>query len=319
MMKSLKALIFVAISLWAYASARADELLNLGIERAPGPAYGGYFQAAAAGYYRKRGLNVIIRTQIEPGAALQSGSQDVVLADSSFAVLGFLQQKMPVRAIAAIYQRATNVLIAHPGVDHDSFPQLRAVPIMLAPQDRVEWWPYLRAHFGYLDSQIRPYEPQEFLVNMKAVRSGRIDDAPAGTNVLLLADAGFQGYGQILVARQPMITHRGDLLQRFVDATAEGWYSFLYGDSRPADSLIRKLNPQTSDIEAGRALIKSAGLIDSGDAERSGIGAMTAKRWAGFFRDALDQRVYPPDLDIAQAYTLAFVNKGAGLAIKRRQ
>ena len=36
-------------------------------------------------------------------------------------------------------------------------------------------------------------------------------------------------------------------MQRFVDASIEGWYNYLYGDNKPANELIRKDNPEMTD------------------------------------------------------------------------
>ena len=50
----------------------------------------------------------------------------------------------------------------------------------------------------------------------------------------------------------------------------------------------------------------------SGDALADGIGAMSAARWKGFYELMVDVDVLPTGLDVRQAYTLEFVNKGIG-------
>ena len=64
---------------------------------------------------------------------------------------------------------------------------------------------------------------------------------------------------------------RGEL-QRFVDASIEGWYSYLYGDPAPANALIKRDNPEMTDplLAYGIAKIKEYGIVDSGDAKTSG-------------------------------------------------
>ena len=37
------------------------------------------------------------------------------------------------------------------------------------------------------------------------------------------------------------------MVQRFVNATIEGWYSYIYGDRTAANALIQKDNPEMSD------------------------------------------------------------------------
>jgi NitT/TauT family transport system substrate-binding protein len=51
------------------------------------------------------------------------------------------------------------------------------------------------------------------------------------------------------------------------------------------------------------------GIVESGDALRLGIGAMTDSRWQEFFELMVAGGVYKPDLDWRAAYTLQFVNK----------
>ena len=38
-------------------------------------------------------------------------------------------------------------------------------------------------------------------------------------------------------------------MQRFVDASAIGWYHYLYGDSSKANALIKRDNPDINDDE----------------------------------------------------------------------
>ena len=48
-----------------------------------------------------------------------------------------------------------------------------------------------------------------------------------------------------------------------------------------------------------------------------GIGAMTDARWKSFFESAVAAGLYKPDVDYRKSYTLAFVNKGHGLAMQK--
>ena len=132
--------------------------------------------------------------------------------------------------------------------------------------------------------------------------------------VLLLADAGFSGYGSLITTSDKLIGKNPDLVQRFVDASIEGWYSYLYGDPAPANRLIKADNPEMSDglLEYGHLVLRERGIIDSGDATQLGIGAMTEARWQDFFRSMQSAGLYKPDLDWKRAFTLRFVDKSVG-------
>src|SRR5262249_45218571 len=159
---------------------------------------------------------------------------------------------------------------------------------------RVGNWLFLKAKFGYSDNQIRPYNfnPAPFLADKNAVQQGYLTSEPflvekAGQKpvVFLLADSGYASYGSVIETSQKLINEKPDLVQRFVNASIEGWYSYLYGDPSPANALIKRDNPeQTDDLLAyAIAKIKAYGIVDSGDSTSDGIGAMKDARWQEFF------------------------------------
>ena len=86
--------------------------------------------------------------------------------------------------------------------------------------------------------------------------------------VLLIADAGFKGYASMIATSDKKIEQQPDLVKRFIDASIEGWYSYLYGDPAPGNALIKQANPEMSDalIAYGISSMKTHGILDSGDA-----------------------------------------------------
>ena len=64
--------------------------------------------------------------------------------------------------------------------------------------------------------------------------------------------------------------------------------------------------------------MKQYGIVDSGDATTSGIGAMTTARWKSFYDKSVGWGLYPDNLPMDQMYTLQFVNKGVGLDLKKK-
>jgi NitT/TauT family transport system substrate-binding protein len=133
--------------------------------------------------------------------------------------------------------------------------------------------------------------------------------------VMLLADAGYSSYGALIQTSQKLAREKPELVQRFVNASIEGWYSYLYGDPAPGNALIKRDNPEMTDalIAFGIARMKESGIIDSGDAKENGIGAMTEARWRDFFETMVKAGLYPPDLDYKRAFTLQFVNQKVGM------
>jgi NitT/TauT family transport system substrate-binding protein len=138
--------------------------------------------------------------------------------------------------------------------------------------------------------------------------------------VHLLADNGYVSYATTLETREQLVKEKPDVVQRFVNATIEGWYSYLYGDRSAANALIKKDNPEMNDEQLNYSHTKMLeyGIVDSGDALKLGIGAMTAARWREFADSMVKAGVYPADIDVSKAYTLQFVNKGHGMHLKKK-
>ena len=293
--------------------------------------YGGYYQAVATGLYARHGLEVAIRQggpQVNQAQLLLAGRLDFNIASNGYLAMNLAQEALPFTAIAAMFQRDPSVLLAHPGEGNDSFEALRGKPIMIGADTRTGWWNYLRARFGYTDAQIRPYtfNLAPFLADRQAVQQGYLGSEPfairkeAGFDpvVLLIADAGFSGYGSLITASTKLLAEKPDLAQRFLDASIEGWYSNLNGDPAPPNALMKRDNPEMTDalLDYGRTVLRERGIVDSGDTQALGIGAMTDARWESFFQSMAGQGLYPKTLDYKRAYTLQFVNKGVGVGLR---
>ncbi|MFN3856465.1 MAG: ABC transporter substrate-binding protein [Caulobacter sp.] len=288
--------------------------------------HGGFYQALATGEYRKRGLDVSI-VQGGPGVnvpqLLATGAVEMGMGSNSFIVLNLVagDEPVPVKAVAAFMQKDPQVLLAHPGQGIKSIADMKDRPILLAAASREAFWVWLRARYGFQDSQIRSYNysAAPFLADKRAVQQGYVSSEPytiekeAGfkPEVFLLADEGYPSYATMALASDKLISRNPEAVESFIAASAAGWKSYLNGDPSAADALILKDNPDmTPDLLAnGRAMMKQYGIVESGDAETLGIGAMTDQRWADFFKVASDQGVYPKDLDYRKAYTLQFVKQ----------
>jgi NitT/TauT family transport system substrate-binding protein len=318
---------FLAFGLLGSGGARANDKVVFGLDWKAEAEYGGFYQALATGIYARHGLDVTIQEggpQVNHTQLLLAGRLDFNISGNSFLALNFVKENVPFRAVAGIFQKDPSVLIAHPGVGNDGFAAMKGKPIMISGDVRIGWWTFLKAKFGYSDSQIRPYtfNLAPFLADKNAIQQGFLGSEPFSIEeqahfkpvVLLVADAGFQGYGSMIATSDKKIQQQPDLVKRFVDASIEGWYSYLYSDPSPGNGLIKKANPEMTDalIAYGISSMKTHGILDSGDALTMGIGAMSAPRWSEFYQTVSDAGLYPKDLDVTKAYTLQFVNHKVG-------
>jgi NitT/TauT family transport system substrate-binding protein len=305
-------------------AARAADHISFGLDWLAEAEYGGYYQALARGIYARHGLDVTIRQggpQVNQAQLLLAGALDFTIAGNSFLVLNFAQEHIPFVAVAAIFQKDPSIIIAHQGMGNDSFEALRGEPIMIGADTRSGWWNFVKQKFGYTDDQIRPYtfSLAPFLANPNALQQGYLGSEPFMVKqatgkfpvVLSIADAGFAGYASLITTSRKLVDSNPGLVQRFVDATIEGWHSYLEGDPSPGNALILKANPEMSQavLDYGRDMLRSHGIVESGDAVTMGIGAMTDARWSDFFYQMVAAKLYPPSLDYTQAYTLKFITK----------
>ena len=319
------------VGVWALAGAAVGaataETVTFGTDWKAEAEHGGYYQALAAGIYKKYGLDVTLRQggpQVNHAQLLAAGVLDFSLASNSFGPLNFAQQNIPMVAVAALFQKDPSVLIAHPGEGNDTFAALKGKPIMISGDTRTGSWLFLKQKFGYTDDQIRPYNfsVAPFLADPTAIQQGYLSSEPytieqAGVKpvVMLIADAGYASYGSVIETSLKLVQDKPELVQRFVNASIEGWYSYLYGDPGPGNALIKRDNPEMTDALIGYGVekIKQYGIVDSGDAKKDGVGAMTDARWHEFFETMSKAGLYPADMDYKKAYTLQFVDQRAGM------
>ena len=285
---------------------------------------GGFYEALANGEYKKRGLDVTIiqgGPSVNVPQLLATHSVDMGMGSNSFIVLNLAQEKAPVKAVAAFMQKDPQVLIAHPDQGIRSIADMKGRPILLSDASVTAFWVWLKAKYGFTDSQVRKYtfNSGPFLADKRVVQQGYLTSEPYTIEqqahlkpaVFLLADEGYPGYAAMALAPTSLIASNPKAVQAFVDGSAAGWKDYLYGDPKPGDGLILKSNPEmTQDLlDQARAKMREHGIVDSGDAKTLGVGAMTDQRWSEFFDMASAHGVYPKTMDYKDAYTLQFVGK----------
>lgn len=290
--------------------------------------HGGFYQALAAGLYRKAGIDCDIRQggpSLNIGQLLLTGRVDMTMSNS-FEAFTYVRENAPFFTIASIFQKDPQVLIGHPDTGFDGFEDLKGRTLLIGSGGRVTYWPYLRKKFGLSDEQLRPYtfNMAPYMADKNVVQQGFLSSEPYSISqvlgrmppVLLIADAGFSAYQTTIAIARKLAGDKRDLIQRFVDASLEGWAQYLKGGPaiEAANALIKKANPEQTDdrIQYAIKVMNERGIVMSGDALQGGVGAMTDARWQSFYQSMVDVDVLPKGLDVARAYTLDFVNKGIG-------
>lgn len=295
--------------------------------------HGGYYQALADGTYAACGLDVTIRQggpQVAGRPLLLAGRIDFYMGGNMLQAFDAVQQNIPVVVVAADFQKEPSVLMAHPGQGFDSWESLKgAARYIIGDEGFQTYFQWLIAEFGFDAGKRIPYtyNPASFIANPKSIQQGYITSEPLAVekegkfkpNLFLLADYGFNTYSTTIETMQETIDKRSEVVKCFVEASARGWYAYLYGNNKAANDLIKKDNPDMTDEQLAFSLqkLKEYGIVDSGDAERLGIGAMTDERVQAFYDKMVKAKVLAAGIDIKRSYTLQFVNKGVGVEAKR--
>src|SRR5205085_1180742 len=86
-------------------------------------------------------------------------------------------------------------------------------------------------------------------------------------------EAGYKTLANVVMVSKKMVAEKPDVIQRFVDASIKGWYSFLKGPNQKAVDLIIKEVPTYTQKNASETLgvLKANGILESGDAATLGI------------------------------------------------
>ena len=293
--------------------------------------HGGYYQAVVDGTYAKYGLDVTILQggpQANNGLLLASGKIEFYMGGNM--ILGFsaVEQNLPIIIVAADFQKDPQIFMSHPGVGFDKWTDLIKATAFVGKEGLVSFYAWMTSAYGFKEENVKPYNfnAAPFIADKNSIQQGYLTAEPFAVekqggfkpNIFLLADQGYSTYATTIETRPELVAKSPDLVQRFVDASAVGWYHYLYGDNSKANAAIKKDNPDISDeqIAFSIAKMKEYGLVDSGDALKLGIGAMTDARMKDFYDQMVKAGVVKAGLDYKKAYTQQFVDKGVGLELR---
>jgi NitT/TauT family transport system substrate-binding protein len=311
--------------------ALAQDKVTYGTNWVAEAEHGGFYQALVDGTYAKYGLDVTIKQggpQVAGQSLLMAGQLDSYMGGSASAING-LAEGVPMVAIAAMFQKDPQVILAHPGEGFEDFANLaKASKALISPVGTTSFWAWMKSAYpGFSDDQLATYtfSLAPFLADPKAIQQGLLTSEPMSIEkeggftpkVFLLADYGYRPYSSTITVMKPWLDAHRDVAKRFVEASIIGWYHYLYGDNAAANAMIKAENPEMTDELIGYAIaqMKAGGMLVSSDAAAGGIGCMTDARWAEYYALGTSIGMFPAGLDVTQAYDSEFVCKGLGVEL----
>jgi len=324
------------LAVWATAgagpaSAQALDKVRFGTNWVAEAEHGGFYQALADGTYKKYGLDVTIvpgGPSVNNAILLPVGKLDFFLSADPLEGFDAVSQNIPTVEVAALFQKDPQVLIAHPDQGIEKFEDLKKLTLYLSSAGVATFYQWLKADYGFKDAQVKPYtfNPQPFLADKTSAMQGYVTSEPFtiekmakyAPKIFLLADQGFDGYSTLVQTRRDLVDKKPDLVQRFVDASIVGWYNYIYNDNSAANALIKKQNPEMTDdlLAYSVAKMKQYGIVDSGDSQTLGVGAITGARMKGFFDEMVRAGVVKAGLQFQKSYTTQFVDKKVGIDLR---
>ena len=294
--------------------------------------HGGFYQALAAGLYKKAGLDVSIKQggpSVNTPQLIAAGAVDFAMGSNHFQPLNMAAAGADAVAVAAIFQKDPQVLITHPRKDITSIADMKGKPVMISDATVTTWWIWTKSRYGFDDRQIRKYtfNMAPFLTDKTAIQQGYVTSEPytietqgkIKPQVFMLADYGYPGYANFIMARGKDVRKRPAIVKAFVEASIDGWAAYLTGDAKAANALIKRDNPEMSDDIIAQAIsqMRSRSMVQGGDAAKLGIGAMTDARLKEFSDLMRVNKVFDDKLDYKKAFDARFVNKGRGVAVAK--
>ena len=296
--------------------------------------HGGFYQAVADGTYKKHGLDVTILPggpNVNHRLQLIAGRVEFYMSANSLQAFDAVAQNIPTLVIAAIFQKDPQVLLAHPDRGIEKFEDLKKLTLLISKEGLASYFQWMMHDFGFREQQVKPYtfNPQPFLADKRSAMQGYVTSEPYAVEtqgrfkpkIFLIAEQGWGSYSTLIETRRDLVANKPDLVQRFVDASAIGWTNYLYGDNAAANARIKRDNPEMTDdrIAYSIAKMKEYGIVDSGDAIKGGVGAMSDTRMKALFDKMVAAGVVKAGLDYRKSYTLRFVNKGVGVDLRPKQ
>ncbi len=305
----------------AAASAAAAEKFSFTTNWYAQAEHGGFYQALAAGLYKKEGLDVTLRMggpQVNIMQLLAAGQTDCVMGYDMQTFSGWEQGVNSV-TVAAAFQKDPQVLIGHPG-RLDKLEDLKGKTILISPAANTTYWPWLKDKYKLDDTQKRPYtfNIQPFIADKNVVQQGYLSSEPYAIEkeakfkprTFLLSDYGWPPYSTTIVCMEKTIRERPQAVAAFVKASMQGWKDYLKGDASAANALIKKDNPSMTDdrIAVGIKLLVSSGMVFGGDAAKMGVGIVTDERMKATYDMLVAMKLLDPSkVDLKRTYTTQFV------------
>jgi NitT/TauT family transport system substrate-binding protein len=253
------------------------------------PEFGGFYAAKLSGSFEKRGLNV----EITEGGAGTPVVQMVANSKVPFGIAAadevVLSQARgtDVVALFAVYQTNPQGIMVHPERGFKSLGDVFGAPGTLAIQSGAPYTLFLQAKFANAKVKLVPYAGgiAQFLTDANYSQQCFVTAEPLlakkknkPTQSFLIADAGFNPYGTVVIARRQYIEKNPKQVRDLVDAIRDGWNEYLRAPES-ANAWMVKLNPAMDSETIKESAEVQKPFILAANTPNKELGKMSAERW----------------------------------------
>ena len=275
--------------------------LTLALNWKAEPEFGGFYAAKLAGSFEKRGLNV----EITEGGAGTPVVQMVANAKVPFGIAAadevVLSQARgtDVVALFAVYQNNPQGIMVHPERGFKALGDVFAAPGKLAIQSGAPYTLFLQSKFPNAKVKIVPYAggigqfltdadySQQCFVTAEPLLA-RKKNKPAAS--FLIADAGFNPYGTVVIARRQYIDKNPKQVSDLIGAIRDGWSEYLSAPET-ANAWMGKLNPaMDSETMKASAEVQKPFILAASTPNKE-LGRMSAERWTKLVNQLFDLKL----------------------------
>jgi NitT/TauT family transport system substrate-binding protein len=270
------------------APAKEATRAKLALNWVPEPEFGGFYAGREKGSYRAHGIDL----EILGGGAGSPVLQTVATGRADFGTVGAddvvigRARGADVVAVFATYQTNPQGIMVHRARKLTTFDQLFQGGT-LALETGQPYATYLKRKYSWAGVKVVPYDGgvARFLTDPTLGQQCYVTSEPlsakkqgADPQVFLIAQSGYNPYATVVITRRELLQNRPDLVRGFVEASREGWKSYL-ADPAATNALLGKLNPAMDAAALAASAEAQAPLIETSETKAAGLGHMERIRW----------------------------------------
>jgi NitT/TauT family transport system substrate-binding protein len=202
-------------------------------------------------------------------------------------------------ALFAVYQINPQGIMVHPERGFKSMADVFAAPGTLAIQSGAPYTLFLQAKYPNAKVKMVPYAGgiAQFLTDANYSQQCYVTSEPLLAKKknkpaasFLIADAGFNPYGTVLIARRQTIEKNQKQTRDLIEAIRQGWGDYLRAPEA-ANAWMVKLNPAMDAESMKEAAEVQKPFILAPKTPSAALGKMTGDRWATLVNQLFDLKL----------------------------